>query len=456
MELPFDQKIFISFFNLSSELMAVLTEDGRFLEASPAWEKSLGFHQSELISIPFFDLIHPEDLSKTQFEIQKFFTNPGSLVFENRLRRKDQTILWIRWTCLFSPEEGRFYLNGRDISDLKEAGKALEESQSKFKRLAESTTEGIAIHEKAVILEVNLALAHIFGYEKPEELIGLSGLNFAAPEYHQLILNNILSGSEEPYEVIGIRKDGTRFNCLLSGKPIQYQGRSARVSTFLDITKIKKREQDLFESQELFRKLAEASKDGIAVSERGVILVANPALAQMFGVEVSEMMGRNALEFTAPDFRETLLKKVLEEVETTYEVMGLRKNGTRFPVEITPRMTTYQGRRVRLAFFRDITQRKKIEEEVLRQKEFSQNMINSSMDGLLAFDPECRYTLWNPAMERISGHSREEVLGQCAFDVFPFLKQIGEDPHFYGALEGKDLFHPGAALPHPRRTAGIF
>ncbi len=292
---------------------------------------------------------------------------------------------------------------------------------------------------RPLILEANPALARIFGYEKPEELIGLNGLDFAAPEYHQLIRNNILSGSEEPYEVVALRKDGTRFNCLLSGKPIQYQGRQVRVSTFLDITKIKKREQELFESQELFRKLAEASKDGIAVSERGVILVANPALAQMFGVEVSEMMGRNALEFTAPEFRETLLKKVLDEVETTYEVMGLRKNGTRVPVEITPRMITYQGRRVRLAFFRDITQRKKIEEEVLRQKEFTQNMINSSTDGLLAFDSECRYTLWNPAMERISGHSREEVLGQCAFDVFPFSSRSGRTVIFMIPFKEKRL-----------------
>jgi two-component system, sporulation sensor kinase A len=456
MEFPFDQKIFISFFNLSSELMAVLTEDGRFLEASPAWEKSLGFRQAELISIPFFDLIHPEDLSKTQLEIQKLFTNLGSLIFENRLRRKDRSSLWFRWTCLFAREEGRFYLTGQDITELKEAGEALKENRFKFKRLTESTNEGIAVHDKAVILEANLALAKMFGYEKPEELIGLNGLDFATPEYHQLILNNILSGSEEPYEVIGIRKDGTRFNCLLSGKPIQYQGRSVRVSTFLDTTKIKKREQELFESQELFRKLAEASKDGIAVSERGVVLIANPALAQMFGWEVSEMIGHNALEFTAPDFRETLLKKVLEEAETTYEVMGLRKNGTRFPVEITPRMTTYQGRRVRLGFFRDITQRKKIEEEVLRQKEFSQNMINSSTDGLLAFDPECRYTLWNPAMERISGHSREEVLGQCAFDVFPFLKQIGEDAHFYGALEGKTSFAQERPYRTPAGRQGFF
>ncbi len=456
MELPFDQKIFISFFNLSSELMAVLTEDGRFLEASPAWEKRVGFRPAELVSVPFFDLIHPEDLSKTQLEIQKLFTNLRPLIFENRLRRKDQAILWIRWTCLFSREEGHFYLTGQDINELKEAEKALEENRAKFKRLAESTTEGIAIHEKAIILEANPALARILGYEKPEELIGLSGLDFAAPEYHQLILNNILSGSEEPYEVIGIRKDGTRFNCLLSGKPIQYQGRSVRVSTFLDITKMKKREQELFESQELFRKLAEASKDGIAVSERGVVLIANPALAQMFEREVSEMVGHNALEFTAPDFRDTLLKKVLEEVETTYEVMGLRKNGTRFPVEITPRMTTYQGRRVRLAFFRDITQRKKIEDEILRQKDFSQNMINSSTDGLLAFDPECCYTLWNPAMERISGHSREEVLGQCAFDVFPFLKQIGEDAHFYGALEGKTSFAQERPYRTPAGKQGFF
>ena len=456
MELPFEQKTFLSFLKLSSEWMAILTEGGRFLELNPVWAKNLGLGPAELLSIPFFDLIHPEDLSKTQIEIQSTFVKAQPVVFENRLRRKDQTALWLRWTCLFSREEGNFYLSGQDITELKETEKALEENRARFRRLAESTTEGIAIHDKAVILEANTALARIFGFDKPEDLIGLNGLDFAAPEYRQLILNNILSGSEEPYEVVALQKDGTRFNCLLSGKPIQYQGRQVRVSTFLDITKIKKREQDLFESQELFRKLAEASKDGIAVSERGVVLVANPALAQMFGVEVSEMMGRNALEFTAPEFRETLLKKVLDEVETTYEVMGLRKNGARFPVEITPRMTTYQGRRVRLAFFRDITQRKKIEEEILRQKEFSQNMINSSTDGLLAFDQECRYTLWNPAMERISGHSREEVLGQCAFDVFPFLKQIGEDRHFYDALEGKTSFAQERPYRTPAGRQGFF
>jgi PAS domain S-box-containing protein len=71
------------------------------------------------------------------------------------------------------------------------------------------------------------------------------------------------------------------------------------------------------------------------------------------------------------------------------------------------------------------------------QKEFYEILINSSVDGILAFDRECRYILWNPAMERISGVGREEVLGRCAFDVFPFLKETGEDRFFFEALKGE-------------------
>ncbi|MFQ5598294.1 MAG: response regulator [Nitrospiria bacterium] len=71
------------------------------------------------------------------------------------------------------------------------------------------------------------------------------------------------------------------------------------------------------------------------------------------------------------------------------------------------------------------------------EKEFSENLINSSVDGILAFDRDCRYTIWNKGMERISGYGNEKVLGQCAFDVFPFLKETGEDRHFFMALEGR-------------------
>ena len=439
-----------SFFEITPEFLVVLTEDGRITAANPAWQKGLGYEPQALLGFPFIDLLHPEDLSQTQLLIQKAHEGIEGVVMENRCLSKTGEIRWVRWTCHYFESEKQFYLVGRDISDLKEAEKSIEESQSKFQRLSLSATEGIALHENAVILEANLALARMLGYDRAEDLIGKKALDFAAPEFRQLILNHIQTGNEEPYEAMGLRRDGSRFNVLISGQATTYQGRSIRVSTFLDITKIKKREQELFESQELFRKLTEASKDGIAVNEKGVILLANPAMGQMFGYEVPEMIGRNALEFTAPEFRETLLKKIAEKSEASYEIMGLRRDGSRFPLEINPRMTTFHGRRVRLAYFRDITQRKKIEEEVLRQKEFNQNLINSSIDGIVAFDRECRYTLWNPAMERLTGHSREEVLGQRAFDVFPFLKQTGQESSLPGGARGKENRIPRPALPHPR------
>src|SRR5215469_13622661 len=66
-----------------------------------------------------------------------------------------------------------------------------------------------------------------------------------------------------------------------------------------------------------------------------------------------------------------------------------------------------------------------------------ERLIDSSPDGIFAFDRECRYTVWNPAMEGIFGRSPLQTLGKCAFDVFPSLKETGEDHLFFEALAGK-------------------
>ena len=67
---------------------------------------------------------------------------------------------------------------------------------------------------------------------------------------------------------------------------------------------------------------------------------------------------------------------------------------------------------------------------------FSELLIHSSMDGILAFDSQCRYTVWNPAMERMSGMQASQVLGRIAFEVFPFLRKTREDRAFLATLAG--------------------
>jgi PAS domain S-box-containing protein len=90
-------------------------------------------------------------------------------------------------------------------------------------------------------------------------------------------------------------------------------------------------------------------------------------------------------------------------------------------------------------------------------KNLLEMLVNSSVDGILAFDRECRYTLWNPAMEKLSGVAAEELIGRCAFEVFPFLRETGEDRYFYEALEGKNVTATDRAfvVPHTGRQ-GFF
>ena len=72
----------------------------------------------------------------------------------------------------------------------------------------------------------------------------------------------------------------------------------------------------------------------------------------------------------------------------------------------------------------------------LPESQFLTRLLEASVDGILAFDRDCRYTAWNQAMERISGVRREDVLGKNAFVLFPFLRETGEDKCFLAALAG--------------------
>ena len=77
--------------------------------------------------------------------------------------------------------------------------------------------------------------------------------------------------------------------------------------------------------------------------------------------------------------------------------------------------------------------------EPQEQELFLKCLLESNLDGILAFDREFRYTTWNRAMERISGVKREDVLGKCAFDIFSCLKETGEDQYYREALAGKSV-----------------
>ncbi|MCF8361846.1 MAG: PocR ligand-binding domain-containing protein [Prolixibacteraceae bacterium] len=125
-----------------------------------------------------------------------------------------------------------------------ELNKALKESEERFKALHNASFGGITIHDKGVILDCNQGLSGMTGYSI-DELIGMDGLLLIAPETRDLVMNNIMSGYEEPYEAIGLRKNNETFPIRLEARNVPYKGKMVRTVEFRDITEQKKKELEI-------------------------------------------------------------------------------------------------------------------------------------------------------------------------------------------------------------------
>lgn len=122
-------------------------------------------------------------------------------------------------------------------------------------------------------------------------------------------------------------------------------------------------------SEERFKRLSSASSEGVAVHQRGSILDINETLAGMFGYESTELIGRSLLELFDKDSRSMISESLLLGNFKTFEAMGIRKNGTQFPIELLNKTVTGEdGSLVVSASIRDVSERKAAEEMLQMEK----------------------------------------------------------------------------------------
>jgi PAS domain S-box-containing protein len=144
----------------------------------------------------------------------------------------------------------------RGISRRARDEQALREGEERFRSLSDASFEGVAISENGRVLETNRAFAEMYGYET-SEVIGMSAEDLVAPESREVALRHIFSNSEEPYEAVALRKDGTKFDVEVRGKKSSYLGRSVRITALRDITGRKEAEKRLREAEERYRAVVE-------------------------------------------------------------------------------------------------------------------------------------------------------------------------------------------------------
>jgi PAS domain S-box-containing protein len=256
----------------------------------------------------------------------------------------------------------------REITECKRVEDALRESESRFRALADATIEGVVIHENGKVLDANPAFAKIFGYEF-NEVIGKSAADFVTPESQKIVLEKIQSDNQQPYELTGIKKDGTHISLEVIGRSSLYQSRNVRVASVRDITERKQTQTALRQREEELHLITNSVPVLISyVDAEQRYRFNNKKYEDWYGLSAAEFYGKHIKEVVGDSVYESIrpyIETVLSGKQVSYETQIPFANGDTRYVHVSYVPHLHQTGEVKgfVALINEITDRKLAEQE---------------------------------------------------------------------------------------------
>jgi diguanylate cyclase (GGDEF)-like protein/PAS domain S-box-containing protein len=231
--------VFENFFNLSFDMLALLTMNGDFKRINETFKQTLGWTLDELVGKRFWDLITPDNQLNSSQIIQNLIKGHPVIFAESRVMCRQGEPCLLRWTAYPDLKTQNVYLIMREV-------KTNEDEQKIFRLATESSPTIILIVKDGEIQYANHLAQMVFGYQR-EELIGQS-IEFLVPEHlrskHQNLRNQYgknpylrLMGTE--LELIGQHKNGREFPLDIGLNPVHTSDGLIVVCSIIDMTKRK-------------------------------------------------------------------------------------------------------------------------------------------------------------------------------------------------------------------------
>ncbi len=429
-------------------------EKGMILEVNPAAEQQTGYSRKELLQLNIIHDIFVPGSGEISTEDWDALLKSGKPVTTiEKKRRKDGTEFWtevIVTPIEFKGEQASLSIN-HDITKQRQSEKALKESEEHFRAMFENTSIGFYRTTPGGKIEyANPALISMLGFKNFDELrqhdLEKQSFDVVTPRSKILDLINrdgYLKGYESVWKVndnkdIFIRENATAYFDQ-EGEVMYYEG------TIEDITDSKRAELLLKESEEKYRILIENIQEGVFLLDDGKLIFANDAFAAIVGYTNEEVLGQNFQKFIAPEdvkmIKEYYAKGMKGDPGSVeYEFCALHKNGNRRVfVNIVVDTINYEGKKVVLGTVKDISETKRIQEELALREKYYRTLFDLSPSGIVVINKNGIILDVNNSFCTNTGYTSDELNNANLNMLVPKERHQKMNKHIRKIMNGETL-----------------
>lgn len=318
-----------------------------------------------------------------------------------------------------------------DITDQKEIERKLRKSEEKW----ESLVNNFPFEDRIVEVDKNgniLYTNRVSSGREINKIIGRNVLDFVIPDNHEVVKKSLESvfnsGSTKKYESKSKNSNGEIVIYDAVAAPIKDNNSVKSVIILArDITNRKKFEESLRDSEEKYSTLFQHSNDSIFIHDlKGSLIDVNKQTLKLFGYEKNKILTKNIKELHpsyALEKSKSAFKEILEKGSINFEIDFKKKNNDIFSAEVSSSIYQMGGKKVIQGIVRDVTERKKAENEIKFSEEKYRSIFESSLEGIVISDLKGKILEVNTATLDIFGYEMEEMIGKSAVLGYAYPEQ---------------------------------